>query len=64
MAIIGEFDAVEAARERLVLKVRVTRVREYRLRVWLVEALLRIVGWVAPMPVTVEMVERHEGRIA
>jgi hypothetical protein len=59
MASIGRVDAVEVARERLKLVVTVTRVHEFRLRVWLVSRLLALVAWVSPVPVDVEMRDRE-----
>lgn len=52
-------DLCDTAREKMMLKVRITRHREFFVRVWVVTVLLRAIEWVSPMPVEVEMVGPH-----
>lgn len=54
------FDLVEAASEKMTLKFRITRQREFFARMWLVTVMLRVIGWIAPMPIDVEMVHHDE----
>ena len=60
MAAIGEVDMVDVARKTTRITVTITRKRELMARMWLVGMLLRVVGWVAPMPVSVEMGDKDD----
>lgn len=54
MAGLATIDMVSDMRERLMIKIKVKRMREFKVRMWLTLALLRMAAWVAPATIDVE----------
>lgn len=56
----GSLDVADLARERLVLRVRLERAREFRARSWLLARLLWLAGKVSPVDMDVELADRFK----
>ncbi len=58
-----QIDMMAAGAKIGTLKVKLKREREFRFRIWLMGVLVRLAGWVAPVPFAVTQ-DEEEGDVA